>query len=56
MSVERIAVDDQQIGERALLDHAELAWIGIARTREGEQLARSWRSPCAGCRRCRTSA
>ena len=37
--VERIAIDHQEIGERAFLDDAELAWIRIARTRKGEQLA-----------------
>ena len=36
---ERIAVDENEVGERALLDHAELAGIGVARTGHCEQFA-----------------
>ena len=28
--LQRIAVDEQQVGKSALLDHTELSWIGIA--------------------------
>src|SRR3954467_6126275 len=35
--VQRIAVDQQQVGQRPGLDHAELAGIGIARAAEAKQ-------------------
>ena len=39
--LQRIAVDQQQVGERAFLDDAELARIGVALPREREQFALS---------------
>ena len=36
--LERVAVDEQQVGKRALLDHAQLARIGIARPGQAQQL------------------
>ena len=35
--LQRVAVDEQQIGQRALLDDAELPGVGVA-------LARTWRA------------
>jgi hypothetical protein len=39
----RIAVDEQEVSERALLDHAELAWIGIALAGQRPQKRSPWR-------------
>src|SRR5579871_4913536 len=35
--IERVAIDNKQIGERAVFDGSELAWVGIARTGHRQQ-------------------
>ena len=37
--LQRTAVDEQQVGQRALLDNAEFAWLGVAPSGHGQQFS-----------------